>query len=86
MSLSLRLIVRADFLIVLVPGYFKNKLVSRKGIVNYFYTVEVQVLSPMINNYPNTCTLSQHPEVHGEVVPATQSWPIRESRKIAAFN
>lgn len=67
----------ADFLIVLVPGYFGPNLVNQQGIVDYFqYVASGSALPIIIYNYPNTCnnvninietfaTLSQHPNIVG---------------------
>lgn len=52
----------ADFIILLVPGYFGSHLTSQEGIVDYFYKVADQSALPiMIYNYPgvtNNVTLS----------------------------
>lgn len=67
----------ADFLIVLVPGYFGPTLVHQQGIVEYFQDVASGSAIPIIiYNYPNTCnnvnidiqtfaTLAQHPNIVG---------------------
>lgn len=67
----------ANFIILLVPGYFGPSLISQQGIIDYFTQVADQsVLPVMIYNYPGTCNnvtitidtyekLSQHPNIVG---------------------
>lgn len=67
----------ADFLMVLVPGYFGPNLVSQEGIIDYFEQVADKSALPLIiYNYPNTCNnvnltfdtfkkLSEHPNIVG---------------------
>lgn len=46
----------ADFIIVLVPGYFGPSLVSQTGIIDYFTNVgDYSALPIVIYNYPGTC-------------------------------
>lgn len=67
----------ADFLIVLVPGFFGPNLISQQGIVDYFVNIaDGSALPLIIYNYPNTCNgvdieyetfvrLSEHPNIVG---------------------
>lgn len=69
--------VGADFLMVLVPGYFGPNLVTQEGITDYFCAVADESELPLIiYNYPNTCnnvnltfdtfrTLAKHPNIVG---------------------
>lgn len=46
----------ADFIILLVPGYFGPNLISQQGIVDYFTKVANNSALPVIiYNYPGTC-------------------------------
>lgn len=48
--------IGADFIIVLVPGYFGPNLVSQNGIIDYFYNIgDYSALPVIIYNYPGTC-------------------------------
>lgn len=67
----------ADFVILLVPGYFGPSLISQQGIIDYFTLVANDSALPVITyNYPGTCNnvtitidtyekLSQHPNIVG---------------------
>lgn len=67
----------ANFIILLVPGYFGPKLISQQGILDYFTQVADQSALPvMVYNYPGTCNnvtitidtyekLAQHPNIVG---------------------
>ncbi|KAK6462014.1 hypothetical protein DFJ63DRAFT_139562 [Scheffersomyces coipomensis] len=69
--------VGANFIIVLVPGYFGSKLVSQQGIIDYFKLVaDGSSLPIMIYNYPGVVNgvdievstfeeLSKHPFISG---------------------
>ncbi|CUM49733.1 unnamed protein product [Debaryomyces tyrocola] len=46
----------ADFIILLVPGYFGPNLVSQQGITDYFLNIaDYSALPIVIYNYPGTC-------------------------------
>ncbi|EGV66510.1 dihydrodipicolinate synthase [Yamadazyma tenuis] len=67
----------ADFVILLVPGYFGPHLTSQEGIIEYFTQVaDGSSLPVMIYNYPGTCNnitltiesfrdLAKHPNISG---------------------
>lgn len=67
----------ANFIILLVPGYFGPALISQQGIIDYFTQVADQSALPVMTyNYPGTCNnvtitidtyeiLSQHPNIVG---------------------
>lgn len=67
----------ADFIILLVPGYFGSHLTSQEGIVDYFVKVaDGSALPIMIYNYPGVTNnvsisidsfkkLSKHPKISG---------------------
>lgn len=67
----------ADFIMVLVPGYFGTNLVTQTGIIDYFEAIaDESALPVIIYNYPNTCNnvtlafetfkrLAEHPNIVG---------------------
>ncbi|CUM65866.1 uncharacterized protein PRCAT00003516001 [Priceomyces carsonii] len=67
----------ADFIILLVPGYFGPSLTSQQGIIEYFTKIADESSLPIIiYNYPGTCNnvtltietyeaLSLHPNIVG---------------------
>lgn len=67
----------ADFIILLVPGYFGPNLTSQAGIVDYFTAVADQSALPVVvYNYPGTCNnvpitlesyqaMAEHPNIVG---------------------